>query len=240
MKALLHSTFPKGHFRYTEITAICKQAAVYRTPPHPSICAGATQTAPQALLPELCRKDASPGEWSTNTETQTAQLHGALLCFRSPCQTPSSTFQTSKRALPASCSSAFAFLIDLKRSQSTNTSKHLLKSQQTPWKLSQHSHKHAACSGISHSAQWKADIWKAQLSKCTPANQSVHLAKPSAESHFCRAIQTTPWGSSLHAQRCSVSAASLRFLTSHSGVIILGRKPIKLGFGLEERAENAP
>lgn len=115
MKALLlHSTFPKGHFRYTKITAICKQAAVYSTPPHPSICAGATQTAPQALLPELCRKDASPGEWSTNTETQTAQLHGALLCFRSPCQTPSSTFQTSKRALPASCSSAFAFLIRLK------------------------------------------------------------------------------------------------------------------------------
>lgn len=155
----------------------------------------------------------------------------ALLCFRSPCQTPSSTFQTSKRALPASCSSVFSFLIRLKEipeHQFLQTSAKILANT-----LKTFTAFPQACSLLWYFAfsPGKADIWKAELSKCTPANQSIHLAKSSAQSHFCRAIQMTLWGFSLRAQRCSTSAASLCFLSSHSGVIILGRKPINWGWG---------
>lgn len=77
MKALPRSTFSKGHFRYNETTAISKRAAVYRIPPA-FVLVPHKQPHKHRLL-GLCREDASPGEWSSNTKTQPAQLHGH--CF---------------------------------------------------------------------------------------------------------------------------------------------------------------
>lgn len=164
----------------------------------------------------------------------------ALLCFRSPCQTPSSTFQTSERALPASRSSVCSFLIRLKEIPEHQY-------LQTSAKIPANTLKTCTAFPQARSLLWyfalspgKADIWKAELSKCTPANQSIHLAKiecsvPLLQGHTNDTVGfLTACPALFHI--CCFSVFSLIPLRSHH----FREKAHKLGLGWEERAENTP